>query len=239
MATLLSALETQARRHLIETTASFWTSAELIDILNHGIKDLWGAYTDLHQEHYFTNDITSVSIAADTATLSGVPTDVFRILLIEPKVTSSLGTYRGLVFVPRDYNHQDFVAARTWGSVTSSVDSVIYYTLSQAGAPVGAPTIHIAPTLSGAIAAGDIRLVYIPTIAAKVAGDTNPIPSESDNALIAWTVAYARAKEREDRSPDPNWLAVYATEKQNLLTRSTPRQEQEPELVDPMFSTLW
>ena len=41
MATLLSAIETQARRHLIETTASFWSSAELIDITNKGIKDLW------------------------------------------------------------------------------------------------------------------------------------------------------------------------------------------------------
>ena len=239
MATLLSAIETQSRRHLIETTASFWTSAELIDIANKGIKDLWGAIIDLFQEHYLTVDITGVSISASTATLSGVPTDVFRVFLIEPKTLSSSGDYRNLTFIPRDYNSPDFKAARRLGDVDPTQENVIYYALSGAGAPVGAPTIHIAPTLSSAIAAGQIRLVYNPVVADKTAADSNPIPGESDNALIAWTTAYARAKEREDRSPDPNWLAVYATEKQNILTRLTPRQTQEPDVVEAVFGSLW
>ena len=59
MATLLSALETQARRHLKETSASFWSSDELIDIANKGIKDLWGAIVDLGQEHFLTVDMTT------------------------------------------------------------------------------------------------------------------------------------------------------------------------------------
>ena len=67
----------------------------------------------------------------------------------------------------------------------------------------------------------------------------NPIPGESDNAVVAWTVAYARAKEREDRSPDPNWLAVYATEKQHLLQSLGLRQLQEPEFADAMFMSYW
>lgn len=239
MATLLSSLETQARRHVNETTASFWSSAEIVDICNKGIKDLWGAIIDLYQEHYLTVDITNVNIAASTATLSGVPTDVFRVALIEPKTTSITGSYRNIIFAPRDYNSADMKAARQLGDVDPTTDNVIYYALSGAGAPVGAPTIHIAPTLSIAIPAGEIRFVYNPTIADKIAGDANPIPGESDNALIAWIVAYARAKEREDRSPDANWLAVYATEKQNILTRLTPRQTQEPDLVEPMFGSLW
>src|SRR5689334_7937719 len=125
MATLLSSLETQARRHLNETTASFWSSAELIDICNHGIKDLWGAIVDLNQEHFEVDDITNVGISASVNTLSGVPTDVFRISLIEPKVTSPSGTYRGLIFVPRDWNHPDFVAARALGDVDGTQNQVI------------------------------------------------------------------------------------------------------------------
>lgn len=217
----------------------FWSSEELIDICNKGIKDLWGALIDLHQEHYQTMDITNVSIAADTDTLAGVPTDVFRILLIEPTNISPSGAYRGLQFIPRDYNSPDFSSARAMGSVTGQQSDVVFYTVSQAGAPVGAPTIRIAPTFSGALAAGSIRLVYIPTVGEKVSADSNPIPGESDNALIAWIVAYAKAKQREDGAPDAGWIAVYATEKQSICTRSTPRQEQEPEFVEPLFGSLW
>ncbi len=172
------------RRHLLETTATFWSSAEIVDILNKGIKDLWGAILDLHQEHFLTNDITTVSVSASTGSLGNVPTDVFRVHLIEPKVTSSQGTYRGLIFVPRDYNSPDFIAARTLGDVDGTQNQVIFYCVTQAGAPVGAPTILIAPTLSAAIAAGNIRFVYVPILAAKAAGDDNPIPGESDQALF-------------------------------------------------------
>ena len=239
MATLLSALETQARRHLVETTASYWSSAELIDIANNGITDLWGAILDLYQEHYLTVDITNVTYTAEAEVLANVPTDVFRVFSIEPKDTTSGGTYNKLQFVPRDYNSPDFVAARAASSIDPANGGVVYYAISGAGAPVGAPTIRIAPKMSSALAAATLRLTYNPTIAAKIAGDDNPIPGGSDNALIAWMVAYARAKEREDRSPDANWLAVYATEKQNILTRLTPRQTQEPEYVEPLFYNLW
>lgn len=231
MATTLTSLETQARRHLKETTASFWSSAELVDLINKGIKDLWGAIIDLHQEHYITVDASNVSLAADTASLTGVPTDVFRVHLIEPRDTTTTPG-RHIIFTPRDYNSPEFINARARTSIDPEGGLEIFYTLTQAGAPVGAPTILIAPQISSAL---NLRLVYIPVVADKVAANDNPIPGESDNALIAWTVAYARAKEREDRSPDPNWLAVYATEKQNLLTRMTPRQSQEPEVVGDLW----
>ncbi len=235
MATLLSALETQSRRHLKEASASFWSSDELIDVMNKGIKDLWGAIIDLNQEHFLTVDTTNVTLAANTATLTGVPSDVFRVHLIEPSDTQ---TQPGqlILFVPRDYNSNDFINARSLTAQDPNGGVRIYYTLSQAGAPVGAPTVHVAPQISSALA---LRFVYVPILAAVTAGGNNPIPGESDNALIAWTVAYARAKEREDRSPDPNWLAVYATEKRNLLVRLTPRQTQEPEVVEGVFSAWW
>jgi hypothetical protein len=234
MATLLSALETQVRRHLLETTAAFWTSAELIDIMNQGIKDLWGSCIDLHQEHWFTNDATNVSMAANTATLTGVPTDVFRVLLIEPRVVTQ-GTDGNLVqFVSKDYNSRQAIAARSLSAIDANVTGggVVYYSVTQAGAPVGAPTIYVAPQLTAALL---LRLVYVPIQVAVLSSGNNPIPGESDNALVAWTVAYARAKEREDRSPDPNWLAVYGTEKQNVLVRLAPRDESDPDMVEGMF----
>src|SRR4051812_33237459 len=125
MATLLSSLETQSRRHLIEATAKFWSSAELVDICNKGIKDLWGAIIDLYQEHYLTIDTTNVSLSASTATLTGVPTDVFRVFLIEPKTTSITGSYRNIQFVPRDYNSDDFKAARQLGDCDPTQDNVL------------------------------------------------------------------------------------------------------------------
>jgi hypothetical protein len=229
MATLLSSIESQAREHLKETTASFWTSAELIDIINKGIKDLWGAIIDINQEHFLTVDVTNVSLAAEATSLTGVPTDVYRVYIIEPRDTTVDGSYRAVVFEPRKYNSHQFANARAQGPQDAASGLKIYYSVSQAGAPVGAPTILTAPMLSAAL---PLRFVYVPVQAAVAAGGNNPIPGESDNALIAWCVAYARAKEREDRSPDPNWLAVYATEKQNILVRCAPRQQQEPEVVD-------
>ncbi len=234
MATLLSSLETQSRRHLIETSASFWSSDELIDIMNKGIKDLWGAIIDLNQEHFLTVDTTNVSLAADTASLTGVPSDVFRVHLIEPSDTTVSPGQR-ILFVPRDYNSNEFTNARSLTAQDPNGGVRIYYTLTQAGAPVAAPTVLVAPQLTSALA---LRFVYVPILAAVTSGGNNPIPGEADNALIAWTVAYGRAKEREDRSPDPNWLAVYATEKRNLLVRLTPRQTQEPDVVEGVFD-VW
>lgn len=232
MATLLSAIEASARSPLKEASANYWTSAELIDIINQGIKDLWGAVVDLNQEHYLTVDTTNVSLAAEAESLTGVPSDVFRVHLIEPKDTTVAGTAPRVLFVPRDYNSSDFKNARQMSAQDPANGLSVVYTLTQAGAPVAAPTVLTAPKLSTALA---LRFVYVPTLATVAASGANPIPGESDNALKAWCVAYALAKDREDRSPDPNWLAIYGTEKTNLLVRLTPRQTQEPEIVEGMF----
>lgn len=236
MATLLSSIETQARTYLLETTASFWSSAELIDIVNKGIQDLWGAFIDLHQEHFLTIDETLVTMAANTSTLTGVPADVFRVHIIEPRDTTQSSSSRSVLFVPRDFNSDEFIHARTLPAQDPSNALVIYYTLIGAGSPIAAPTIRVAPKLSSAI---NLLLAYIPGPTVLTSAGTNPIAGESDQALIAWCVAHARAKEREDRSPDPNWLAIYQTEKQNLLTRATPRQSQEPDVVGDFFAGYW
>jgi hypothetical protein len=234
MATLISSIITDARVELKETVASYWTDAELLAHFKKGVNELWGAIIDLNQEHFLTVDITNVSLAANSNSLTGVPADVFRVHLIEPLDTTSSGATPDVLFWPRDYNSSAFRNARqlTAQDPTGGLD--IFYTLSQAGSPVAAPTVHTAPQVSSAVA---LRFVYVPgpASASLTTASNNPIGGESDNALMAWMIAYARAKEREDRSPDPNWLAIYATEKQNLLVRMAPRQTQEPEVVEDVF----
>lgn len=235
MATTLATLETVVRRHLIESSASFWSSAELIDLEIAGVKDLWRDVVDLKSEHFFTRDNTNVSLAANTATITGLPSDIHKIILIEPRDTTDDGDNDGLIFKPLDYQHPLFQSARSESAVDPT-NNVIYYAITQAGGPVGALTIYVAPQVSSAV---NLSFVYVPTLATMTSASNNPIPGESDNAVVAWTVAYARAKEREDRSPDPNWLAVYATEKQHLLQSLGLRQLQEPEFADAMFMSYW
>ena len=245
-ATTYSALIAAARFHLLARRGSganivddpLWSDAELLNIALRGTTDLWAAIVDLHEEHFLTNDATNVSLASGDTSLTGVPTDTFRIYLIEPRDVSETGAHRYVLFIPRDYNHQEFINARMYPQLTPSFGTNILYALAGAGGPNGAPTVYTAPKVSEAI---NLRFVYIPTLGTHTytLNTANPIPGESDHAVIAWIVAYARAKEREDRSPDPAWLAVYATEKQSLLMRMVPRQEQEPQVVDGLFDSYW
>ncbi len=214
------------------TGGVFWSDAELLALATLGAKDLWAAFLDIYGDHYLTVDETNVSIAANATSVTGVPADTFRVHLIEPRDTTISGQYAGVLFVPRKYNHPEFIQARAFGSFDPTNGGVIYYDVSGAGSPVGTPTILVAPKLSAAMT---LRFVYNPTLGTLTAASNNPVPGESDMALIAYTVAFARAKERDDFSPDPNWIAIYSTEKQSLLTRSTPRQDQEPDMVEGMF----
>lgn len=235
MATLLSSIETQARRHLLEETAAFWSSAELVAVINKGIKDLWRDIADLKQEHFLTVDASNVTLSANASTLSGVPAGIHKVYLIEPRDLSSNGSNVGLSFERREYNHPDFQNARGTEDVDAS-NAVLFYAVVGAGAPVAAPTIYVAPQVRSAV---NLTLAYVPVLADLAAAGDVPIPGEADNALIAWTVAFARAKEREDRSPDPNWLAIYATEKAHLLQSLGLRDYSRPEFVDAVFAQYW
>jgi hypothetical protein len=235
MATKVSVVLADARKKLKEETASFWSDAELLGDFQKGVDDLWGAIVDLQQEHYLTVDETRVTMDVDATILSGVPDDCFRVELIEPRDTTSGSSLRDVLFFPRDYKSPEMRNARALTSQDPSSGLYVFYALSQAGSPIGAPTVHVAPKVSTQI---PLRFAYTrgPRSESLTVDSINPIPGESNNALRAWVIAYARAKEREDRSPDPNWLAVYATEKQNILVRLTPRQSQEPEVVDDLFA---
>jgi hypothetical protein len=236
-ATTVASIITQARAQLVELTPRYWTDVELKDIFKLGVMDLWGAILDLHQDHYFEviedEGPSGVKLAANATQLTGVPNDCFRVMLIEP-LRTNLDPFAGLscAFVPRKYNHPDFVSARSWGNTESALTAgVIYYDVTGPGAPIAAPKIRTAPMIATTI---PLRLAYYPMLEVN---DINPVPGGSDNALKAWTIAYANAKEGPQgaRIPDAGWLAVYATEKQTILTRMTPRQDQEADVADGLF----
>jgi hypothetical protein len=239
MATLISDLITRARLDLLDpasVTPNFWSSAELLQHATDGCFDLWKAIIDLYKDHIVTMDESNVTLPADTSLLSGIPVDVFRVVNLQPRIVGPSSTNPGLVFKPAELTSPQFVQAKAMRAVAPRY-AVLYYAIINAGAPVGAPSITVAPQVTSAV---NLALWYNPVLAARTttggvtppATDYNPIPGESDKAVEAYMVAFARAREREDRSPDPEWLSIYATEKRNLLTVLTPRSIQEPEVVD-------
>jgi hypothetical protein len=217
----------------------FWSDDELFDIAKRGTTDLWAAFIDIHQEHFLTIDTTNVSLQSNATQLTGVPLDCFRVYCIEPLDP----TTNDCAFIPRPYNHVEFINARAYSATigqaffpTAGVN--IFYCMAGVGPPQGAPVILTAPQITVAV---PLRFSYIPILSTQnyTVNTLNPIPGESDNAIIAWIVAYARGKERDDRSPDPAWLSVYATEKSALLTRAKPRQEQEAIYADGIMDQYW
>lgn len=233
MATLVTSIIRSVRQHLIELTPKFWADEELIDLINRGSHDLWRDIVDLKQEHFITINNTDVSLVAGATQLSGVPNDVHKVYLIEPLPTS---VSNGLTFTPADYNSHAFKTLRTADSIDPSNGAEILYGIHSQGAPVGSPTIPIAPRITSTTL---LSFCYIPVLPTLISTSYVPIPGEADNALVAWTVAYARAKEREDRAPDPTWLSLYATEKGHLLESLGLRQYQEPTYVNAMWEQYW
>lgn len=232
MATQMADILTQVRVRLRELSPRAWTDEDLLDIANKGVKDLWRAICDTHQNHFFTINDTDVSYQAGDDELSGIPDDCYRIVAIRPKVLGENSSNKSLIFKPANgVNDPRFVQAEARAAV-SPEDNIIYYVVVNEGAPVGTPRVLCAPPVSATV---NIHLKYNQVLQRVDEDDVNPIPGESDNALIAWTIAYARADELDERAPDANWLAIYATEKVNLIKQIGPRQVQEPQVVEGMF----
>lgn len=214
----------------------FWSETDLLNIIINGCKDLWRGIIDLHQGHFVTIDATNVSLTAGATELTGVPTDCFRVLSLEPRDITQDGSARGMLFKPKPYKSAEFQRDRSLGTLNLSYPTWIYYDILNPGPSVGAPSIVVSRKLDATL---PLRLVYVHTLPALDETSDNPIPGESDNALIAWATAYARANEHPEGMPDAAWLSIYATDKQSLLTALTPRQEQEEEVVEDIFSGAW
>lgn len=228
-------IEALSRQRLNEITPRYWSSAELTEIIIAGIKDLWRTITDLKQEHFLTINNTDVTYEISATQLSGVPADVHKVYMIEPRTITSSSSNSGLQFLPRDYNHDIFRSARTLDPIDPSND-VIYYSIAAPGGPVGAPVIYCAPRVASRVL---VSFAYVPTLPDLNTNSIVPIPAESTNALVAYTVAFARAKESDTRAPDPGWLTIYATEKNSIMESLGIRQYQEDTIVDAMFESYW
>lgn len=232
--TTIADVERLARNHLVEPVPKFWSSQELTDIIIAGIRDLWRDIVNLKQEHFLKINDGVVFKAGDDR-LTGIPEDVHKIYLIEPLDNSNASANEGLQFMPLDYNHRLAQLARSRDAI-SPLNDTIYYSPTGMGGPSGVTTIYAAPKVSADV---KISFAYVPTLDDLDSSDEVPVPGESTNALVAWTVAYARAKETEERSPDPGWLSTYATEKQHILQALGLRQYQEPIYVDASFQEYW
>jgi hypothetical protein len=227
-ATAISTTIGQVRDFLDEIKPRFWSDDELVSIYRLGANDLWGAILDLHAEHYAVVDESNVILRANAAELSGVPEDCFRVLLVEPRTIGGSATGRQIRFTPKKFNTPAFAAARARTAGDPGAIGEVFYHVTGVGSPITAPRILTAPRLSSDLL---LRVMYCQMLEI---GNSNPIPGGSDNALKAWTIAYALAKQGTG-APDADWLGIYATEKQLILTRLTPRQEQEPEVVEDFF----
>lgn len=227
---LVSALIYTVRSQLKEPTPRFWNDQELLDHLNNGARDLWRMIVDLYEHHFLT--ITDAPyINSGETVIYGLPENIHRIVLIEPRVVGTGTSNPGLIFKPLSYTDPRFLNARGCAAVEPR-ETVVYYTPYGEGGPVNDPVIKIAPAFTSAV---NLTVAYNHNLSPFDEDDRNPIPGEADNALVAWAIAFARAKEREDNRPDPGWLAVYNTEKTNLKQQLAPRQSQEPQFVYGMF----
>lgn len=232
MPTTIQTIITRARRALNETTARFWSDTELLDLAQMGIEDLWKAVKATNKKHLLTS--TTSTISASTAYFYA-PDNIADIYGLEVALPD---TNVNLHFKKADYFSADFQQAR-FASANEARECVVLYDIFGPGgnASSGGTTIQIAPKLSTAV---PVTLYYVPTPSSASTSSNNPIPGASDNALIAWVIAFARAREREDRAPDSEWLAVYNTEKQNLLTSVLdPRDKLEEVYVEGMFEQMW
>lgn len=238
MATTLASLITTVRDLLNESVASFWSDAELLRYMNGGINDLYRRIKDNLQDDFFTEDVTNVSLAANATSLTGVPSNVAIVQAIKPR---SLTSYPNVRFWPRKYGDYDFLAAQASQAIDPLSGGDLYYAIVGTGGPVGAPTIKVAPSVTASLL---LALVYTPSMTAITdAATANPIPGESDMALVYWTVAHALARtphgDQQSAVPHPGYLKMYEDQLAKIGVATTPRQQDEPDVAEAFFEMYW
>lgn len=233
MATLLSTILVISRDRLNEPVPRFWQNGELLRYANRGIRDMHRQLGATHQ-NYFHEISTLVTQAASATSLSAVPSNVSIIHGLEP---ADLVAHPALFYKRADYTSPSFQAARSVTAQDPQSGGTVYYAPTQAGAPVAAPVILVAPPLSTAVT---LRLTFMPTVGAElVATDPNPIPGEADNALMHWIVGYAKGRQKGSQQPDAVELGYYQNELNRIMAAITPRDDSEPEVVEGMFEEYW
>jgi len=233
MATTLQTILNMTRDALNEAVPRFWSDAELLRYMNRGIRDAWRQISMTNQEYQFELSVAA-SLAANGTTITGVPDNLSVLFQIEP--TDMVA--HPITFIGKPWTHAEFQNARR---ITEAQDpsqpGTIFYVLTGAGAPVAAPTIRVAPTVSAAI---PLSISFRPTIGAELtATGVVPLPGELDQALVFWTSAHALGRQRGSAEPDTTRLNLFQREMDVILAAITPRDEQEDNVVTAMFEERW
>lgn len=233
MATTLQTILNMTRDALNEAVPRYWSDAELLRYMNRGIRDAWRQISVTNQNYQFQIDVAA-TLDANATTVTGVPSNLSVLFQIE----SVDMVAHPITFIGKEYTSADFQNARRQADAQDPTQpAVVYYCLTGAGAPVAAPTIHVAPTVSAQVA---LAIAYRPTIGAELAASgTVPLPGEVDQALVHWTVAHALGRERGDAAPDSTRMGWYQSEIDKILVAITPRDEQEDQVVEAMFEPYW
>ncbi len=234
MSTTIRSLLGRVRRVLDRNTGGdfSWVEDELLEHLDLGIRELWREIKELEDDYFHTVDSTNVTLAASTATLTGLPADIDTIHGITSRTPS---TPPGFLFTPSRYKSVEFQRALTQSAIDPT-GQTFYYAFAGAGGPVAAPTCHVAPMSTSAI---NLRVIYTPTLAATAITGNNPIPGESDAALVSWTLAWALAKTTKEKTPSAGYMQMFGDSRDKLLVSLTSRQIDEPRYVEALFQDEW
>lgn len=183
----LSDMRTAIRDNLDESTASFWTNAQLLRFINRAKDRVWTEVRKLKDDYFLvqrastdgsvtilgaTYATSSFAIVAGTRNYT-LPPDFSEMKLIE--VTTA--NYETVRFLYRDLAHPEMRAARE--ITDQQTPDVFYFDI------IGERTLAIAPLSNTAL---DLRLSYIPII-----GDLSLDADELEMPYPLWMAVEAFA----------------------------------------------
>lgn len=216
----LAQAKTNVRSNLEESSASFWSDAELTAWINDGCRDIARRAQTLI--NYFTT-LTVTSNVAVYGTSGGLPTDIIQIHRIEYVPTGSTQTYPLIASTVMEMD-------QIWGVNQSTPSSYPQYwvTLGRPGGTNGSPQefrIKLYPVPSSG---GNLNIYYYSQPALLVDGTDN---ATNLPVLEGWwdlVVLYCEWNaKRKDRNPE--WqtvMAVYENKLQDMIDVSSEFHDQ-------------
>lgn len=199
MATL-SDVRTKVRDRLDESTATFWTDAQLNRWINDGMREV----ARLTETLQTTSDI---AVTASDGTYTA-PTDALRIYRAEFKPTGQSNVYP---LEYRDFNTMDEV---WWSSQTTTTGTPALFTM---WGFVPSLTIQLYPVPS---VAGTLKVFYykLPT-AVSADNDTIECPAGWEDLIVDYAEYNALRKDRDPRWQEAKGLFEQHVDQCTALTR--------------------
>ena len=162
MAITLRSIVALARAELTDPSGLEWDDFELARYAIGGVKDLWRDITPLHEDFFTVVDDTSMTLPADSTLITEVPSDVYKVTSIEPRLMSTR-----VNFEPRAYNSSDAKEARRYESQDIESGETVYYSIVGAGANSGSPRIYCAPPVRIDI---PLSVAYVQSLTGFISG---------------------------------------------------------------------